>query len=432
MTREELIAELIDIGVPEPALEDVADNIENGTRTLDQARTKFAPKEEKPAGVLAGGQTVKVKGGDGTVRYYQVYEFPPGSKQFVSYQFNSKAQAQAALGSDFTATTHSETWFDRYVLAEGQAEEVVGLGGSFRGFMDQVMNDAARAAGARDPSLIGRIASSPEMQNIMAQAVVGDWTPEQILAEQRKTKFWNDTLYPGIKNFYGRTGEPEKAWANYVDNVAPALTALGYKKDSDGSYNTNIKKMLDRGIDAQVFLENAPVFAQAAQNKAFFDVYRARAKRELGKDVTFKDWFSVVKGEAAPDLQKVAEGATIAYQAKQADFTLGENLLQRLISQRDLGEAEARNVFSEVNQAVLALGERGLQRGGLSRDDIVSAAAGINPASNMSIDEVKLRVAKIAQENDLFDEEKIGFYTGFDASGRPNKPGLLSVAPEGA
>lgn len=404
---------------------------------IDKNATKAGIKTDAPAtgeaaGVLAGGQTITVKAGDGTTRYYQVYEFPPGSKQFVSYQFNSKAQADAALGAGFTATARTESWFNQNVLAESQAEEIVGLPGSFGGLMDEIMNDAARQAGIRDPGLVGRIASNPEMQHIMAQALEGDWTPEQVLAEQRRTNFWNDVLYPGIKNFYGRTTEPEKAWANYTGNIAPTLTMLGYKKDADGTYNSQVKKMLDLGIDQDVWMENVPVFAQAAQNKGFFEVMKARAQRELGKTITFGDWFGVVKGEAAPDLARVAEGAVVAYQAQQSDFGLGENMLQRLIAERDLGEAEARNLFGEVNQAVLALGDVGLKRGGLTRDDIVSAAASINPASGMSVDEVKLRIAKIAQENDLFDEEKISFYVGFTPGGTPVRPGLQPLSPEGA
>jgi hypothetical protein len=298
--------------------------------------------------------------------------------------------------------------------------------------MREVMVDAAAAAGVRDPSLAGRLASDPEMQRIMAQATIGDWTPEQIRAEQRNSNFWKKTLYPGIETFYGRTADPERAWADYNGNVSPALTALGYQKDADGSYNTQINKMLKSGIDAEVFLENAPVFMQAALNRGFFDVLNQRSQAELGKTITFGDWFNLLKGEGAPEIQQVAEGAVVAYQAQQAGVGIGENMLQRLIAERDLSEAEARNVFSEVNQAVLALGEIGLSRGGLTRDEILSAAAGIAPESGRSIEEVRLQVAKLARENDLMDEEKLNFYTGFTPSGTPFRPGLTALAPEGA
>jgi hypothetical protein len=375
-------------------------------------------------GVLAGGTTVRVNAGGGQYRWYQTYELPPGSGNWVSFQFSDFKQAEAALGEGFEFNAKTQAWYDKAVVSEGQSEEITGLAGNWTRYSRELARDAAVAAGVRDPTLLGKMLSDPEMKNILAYAAAGDWTPEQILAEQRKTSFWQNVLYPGIKNFYGRTTEPEKAWTNYQDNVIPALTQLGY--------DIYIHRMLNAGIDAQIFLENAPVFQQAIQNRDFFEVYKQRAAAELGKTVTFGDWFSVLKGEAAPELMKVAEGATVAYTAQQSDFGLSETMLQRLIAERDLSAEEARNVFSDVNQAVLALGEAGLKRGDLTRDDILSASAGIAPNSNLSADQVRLKVAKLAQENDLFDEEKLQFYVGFDPTGRPTRPGLASLSPEGA
>jgi hypothetical protein len=81
---------------------------------------------------------------------------------------------------------------------------------------------------------------------------------------------------------------------------------------------------------------------------------------------------------------------------------------------------------------MLALGATGLKRGGLTRDDIISSMAGVASGSGRSVDEVRLQIAKLARENDLFDEEKLSFFIGFDPLGRPNRPGLQSLAPEGA
>jgi hypothetical protein len=50
----------------------------------------------------------------------------------------------------------------------------------------------------------------------------------------------------------------------------------------------------------------------------------------------------------------------------------------------------------------------------------------------LSADEVRLKVAKIARENDLFDEEKVSFYIGYTPAGTPVRPGLATLAPEGA
>ena len=393
-----------------------------------------APVVGTPTGVLAGGYTVRARQPDGTYRWYQVYQLPPGSGQHVAYQFNDVQQVEAALGpmpgfADWTPSQFTQNTQNGSVAA---AEEVIGMGGDWNTFSQEVMQQAAARAGVTDPTLIGKMWSDPQMQQIAGKAIIGSWSPEQILAEQRKTAFWTDTLYPGIQAFYGRTTEPERAWNNYTADVGPALTALGYQKDASGSYNAQIKTMLDGGIDAQVFLENVPIFQQAVQNLGFFEVLRQRSQAELGKDLAFGDWFSLLKGEAAPEIQQVAEGAVVAYQAQQAKVGLDEGMLQRLINERDLSEAEARNLFSEVNQAVLALGEPGLVRGNLTRDDVISGMAGIKSVTGLSPDDVKLRVAKIARENDLFDEDKLQFYVGYDTAGRPNRPGLASLAPEGA
>lgn len=383
-----------------------------------------------PGGVLSGGQTISVKAPNGETRYYQVYEFPPGSGQFVSYQFNNRAQVEAALGKDFSVTARSDNWYKRNVLAEAAAEEIVGLKGSFQNLVDEIMHDAAMQAGLRDPSIIGRIANDLEMQRIMAQATVGNWTPEQIVAEQRNTNFWKNELYPGIEHFYGKTSQPEQAWANYVGNVTPALRQLGYEPDANGTFNEQIKTMLDSGIDDQTFLSQAPVFARAQQNLQFAQVLNEWAQRDLGREIGFNDWFDLLAGQSIPELEQLAERASLAYMAQEASANITQAQVERLAERTDLSEQEAARLFSDFNQAVLALGESGLRRGGLTRDEVLSAAAGINPDSGRSIEEVRLSVAKLAKEEDLFDEEKIQFYLGFGAQGTPQRPGIASLAPD--
>jgi hypothetical protein len=390
-----------------------------------------APAVGTPTGVLAGGYTVRNRQDDGTYRWYQVYEFPPGSAQYVAYQFDNVQQVEAAFGG--VPVFHDwNTGYMNEVKAYGAAEEVVGMAGNWNTYSAQVMRESAQKAGVTDPTLIGKMWSDPEMQQIATKAITGDWTPEQILAEQRKTNFWKNVLYPGIESFYARTTNPEKAWLDYSANIEPTLEALGYQRDASGTFNTQIKEMLDLKISDEAFNSMAPTFVQAKQNVAFAEVLNQRTQVELGKSVGFGEFFDLLAGEALPDIQRVAEGAAVAYQAQQAGVGVDETMLQRLIAERDLSEAEARNLFSEVNQAVLALGEPGLQRGGLTRDEVLSAAAGINPETGRTIDEVRLRVAKIAQENDLFDESKVNFYLGFSPSGTPTRPGLAALRPEGA
>src|SRR5690606_6321106 len=186
----------------------------------------------------------------------------------------------------------------------------------------EVMHDAAMQAGLRDPSIIGRIANDPEMQRIMAQATIGNWTPEQIVAEQRNTNFWKNELYPGIEHFYGKTSQPEQAWANYVGNVTPALRQLCYEPDANGTFNEQIKTMLDSGIDDQTFLSQAPVFARAQQNLQFAQVLNEWAQRDLGREIGFNDWFDLLAGESIPELEQLAERASLAYMAQEASANI--------------------------------------------------------------------------------------------------------------
>lgn len=378
-------------------------------------------------GVLAGGQTIRVRS-DGIDRYYQVYQFPPGSGNYVSYQYNDIAQAEAVLGKNFDVQTRQASWYNQYVLAEGAAEEVAGQKGTWQGFTTEIMQDAARAAGVRDPSLVGRIASNPEMQQIMAQAVVGDWTPQQMLAEQRKTNFWKNELYPGIEAFYNQTDNPERAYREYVADATPDLAQLGYQRDADGTYKTTVQRMLANKIDLETFHSQVPVFVKATQNAEFAGVLNQWAEADLGRSIDFNDWFDLMAGESQPELNDVAERAMLAYNAQNQGVNVDDNVIRDLAARSQLTEQQAIGAFSDFNRAILAT--NAFRRSELTQEDVLSAAAGIAPTSGRSIEEVRLEVAKLAREEDLFDEEKINFYVGFNPQGTPNRPGLKALAPE--
>ena len=385
---------------------------------------------EGATGLLAGGETVRVIVG-GESRWYQVYEFPAGSGQFVAYQFNDLNALGAATGDRFPAhAIRSESWFDRNVVAEAPAEQIIGLPGTWQGFSQEIIKDEAALLGINDPSLLGLFASDPEMQAIAAKAAIGDWSATEVRAAQRQTDFWKNTLYPGIENFYSQTTNPEAAWGDYSRNVEGALIELGYDRDADGTYNTQIKRMLDGGVDDETFIQATPVFQQAIQNRKFFDVLNARTQAELGKTLEFGEWFDLLSGEAAPDIQQVAEGAVVAFRAQQADVDLGEGQLQRIISERDLTNQQAAELFSNFNQALIAIGDQGLARYNITSNEILSAAAGISPESGRSIEEVRNLGAKIARENALFDDEKINFYVGYNPRGVPVRQGLAALRPE--
>ena len=350
---------------------------------------------------------------------------------FISYQFNDFAQVDATFGKQPTLSKRSENWFNQNIIAEAAAEEIIGLGGTFQGLADEIMRDAATAAGITDPSLIGLIASNPEMQDIMAKAIIGDWTQTQITAAQRNTTFWKETLYPGIEQFYGKTTNPEKAWSEYTASVSGALRQLGYELDADGTFNSRIKEMLDAGIDAQTFLGQVPTFLLATQNSEFAAILNEWTLRDLGVEVGFQDWFDLLEGNSTTEIEQVAENARTAWIAQNQGVELSNAEIAAFAERTQLTEAQAAAAFLEVNQAMLALGPKGLARGGLTRDDVLAAAGGFAPEFG-SIEEVRLKVAKLARESDLFDEEKINFFVGFDPLGRPNRPGLQTLAPEGA
>lgn len=385
-----------------------------------------------PTGIMAGGQTIRVNV-EGGQRYYQVYEFPAGSGNMVAFQFNDLAQVEQTLGQNFDVITRTESWFNQNVLAEGTAEEVIGQATSnWQVFTRDLMRDAAVAAGVRDPGLAGRIANNPEMQAIMVQAMLGDWTEAQIKAEQRQTSFWQNELYPGIANFYGRTDNPEVAWATYEQQVRNSLQALGYQRDASGSYASTIGDMLNAGINAEDFVSLTPVYQRAVQNAEFASTLNVWAEQRLGRNIEFNDWFDLMAGESRPELEQVAEEATLAWQAQSAGLNLSQQQIGDLAARTQMSLAEAAAAFGEFNRGILAVGETGLAKYDLTPDDVLSAAAGVAGQSGRTVEEIKRSVAKIAREQALFDDEKINFYVGFTPQGTPNRPGLQTLAPEGA
>ena len=393
------------------------------------------PITPAPLGVLAGGELVRLRSGPLGIEddiWYQIYEFPAGSGFFVAYQFDSPQQVEAVFGKDADITTRHQTWWDRQVVAEAQAESIIGARGTFQLMADEIMKDAALGAGINDPSLVGQIAADPEMRDIMTQAILGDWTPEQIRAEQRQTTFWTDVLYPGIDTLYGKTTDPEKAWLAYEKSVSTALGELGYDKDANGTYDSTIGRMLDTDIDAEAFLSQVPTFLLAVQNSAFAQTLNQWAERDLGKSIDFNNWFDLMAGESQPELDAVVERAQLAFESQNAGLNLGVASITDLAARTELSQAEAVQTFASMQQTLLALGDVGLARGNLTSDEILRTFAGIDPGSGRSVQEVKLQIAKLSKEQGLFDDEKLNFFVGFTPGGVPSRPGLASLTPEGA
>lgn len=388
--------------------------------------------ETPPPGVLSGGRLLRVRVASGEFRWYQMYEFPAGSNMWVTYQFNDVEQVKAAFGGIPFFRTWSLAEFETHSIAAADAEEIIGRDGSWTALSSQIIQEAAAAAGINDPTLLGQMINDPEMQQILAQASIGEWTPAQIKAAQRDTDFWKNTLYPGIENLYPISMNPEQDYATYVAQVTPALLALGYEPGADGTLKSTVADMLNQKIDSNVFISQVPTFIRATQNAEFATVLNAWAERDLGRTIDFNDWFDLMAGESQPDLEQVAERATLEWVAQNQGTTLSQTEIESIAAKTQMDPLDAQRAFSEFNQGILSLGDEALGRYGLSRDEVLSAAVGVAPTSGRTIDEIKLLVSKTAREQGLADDEQINFYVGFNPMGQPIRPGLQSLSPEGA
>ena len=390
-------------------------------------------------GVLNGGRLVQVERTGQDDIFAVMYEWPTGSGTWFSYEFDSMEQVTATFGpnpvqaSGLNYARISESQYKQRTSVYADAEEIIGVTGSFGRNMQDAMQSAAISAGINDPTLVGRMAADPEMQRIMVSAVTGDWTPEQLLAAQRKTKFWTETLYPGIDNLYGRSVTPELDWKRYQEDVTSTLAGLGYPRDADGSYRNTIGKMLDSDINSDAFVNMAPTYTRALQSTEFRESFNEWASTTLGREVTFEDWFNVLAGEAEVDLALAAERATIDYVSNSTGTLVSNEQIVRLAGERDLTENQVRDAFAQIDQAMLGLLNTGAERYGLSADDIFAAKTGITPRSGKNLTEINSKIVQGIRELGLADDEKIALYTSYSENrGTPYRPGLNPLAPEGA
>jgi peptidoglycan hydrolase-like protein with peptidoglycan-binding domain len=414
-----------------------------GEQYTGEDASSVLPPDESPAppaegstatnpGVLGGGTLTRVTREGADDIWMMSYEWPVGSGQWLSWQFDSADQVAATFGAGWQTAvpfqTKSESFLDETQLL-GSADQIVGVSGSFFTMMSDAMRQAAVTAGVSDPSLAGQIASDPEWQSIIAKAAIGGWTEEQIMADLRRTDLWTQTLYPGIESLYGRTAEPEVAWVNYARNVEQALFGMGYERDSDGSYRSTIGEMLDRGISDSLFVEAAPTFLRAEQSTNYRDALNLWTQERLGVDLDFADWFDVLDGRAAPEIGEVLELAQLQYAANVTGISASMDLISRVGADADLTEAEAFGAFNEAERNLLGLGDEALGRYGLTVDELVSAAAGITTDSGRSIEQVRLMARKAAFELGVADDAGTELFVGFSERGTPERPGLTALSP---
>lgn len=381
-------------------------------------------------GVLTGGHLVRIDRAGEEDYYMQVYEYPPGSGQYMAWQYDNLAQVQQTIGPNPPFSVQSDAFLQK-VNVVGAASEIAGQTGTFINMVNTALEEGLRDSGISDPTIIGQMLNNPEMQVIFANAFMGEWTPEQIRAEQRKTSYWTDVLYPGIDNFYGQTQNPEQAWAEYAQSVEGALTSLGYVRDADGTFKSKVGTMLDLKIADQTFLGMTPTFLRAKQSPEYFASLSKWTQATLGKPLEFDDWFDLLAGEAEPDIMQVAERATLQFLADTAGTRLTDEGIMRLSAQTDMSEAQARAAFAEYDAALTALGSRGISKYSLSRDDLFALKTGIAPLSQRSLEEIRTKSLQAMREEGLLDDEKIDLFIGYSQTrGNPNRPGLNMLAPD--
>lgn len=409
-----------------------------GEEPVDQSPPKkpFGSAGEEAPGVLRGGMLVRVNREGQEDLWMMAYEWPRGTGKFVAWQFDNVEQVQAAFGQEWWKRVdfrnRNETWMNNTVSVLSSASEIVGVQGNFRQLMNASMREAAEAAGVDDPGLQGLIANSREWQEIVAESTLGNWTEDQLMAQLRKTDLWTKQLYPGISSLYGQTTDPEGAWISYQRNVESSLESLGYGRDPDGSYRQAIGQMLAKGIGDQLFVDAVPTFIRAEGSTAYRAALGKWTQAELGKDLDFNSWFDVLAGEAAPEIGRVLELAQLQYAANTAAVGASDSILRRLAADTNMSEADALAAFNSVERNLLALGDSGLGRYGLTQDELISAFAGIQAPSGRSIEQVRLLAQKAAVEIGLSDDVNTELFVGFTERGTPERTGLKALSPERA
>jgi LysM repeat protein len=397
---------------------------------------------ENIPGILNGGTVVKVRRDDQDDLWFMQYEYPPGSGQFVLFQFDSLDQVKATLGKDFATSGDFSVSArpEKFIQLDtvdivGSAAELAGMSGNFTGFIEDLQFQAALDAGIRDPGLIGKYLSDPDVQRILALGALGDWTPERIQAEIRGTTFYQDVLYPGIKHFLDLgSANPEGEWKQYVNTVSGALDLLGIERDPDGSFRSAVGDLLSGGVDDQQFVAMAPTLFKAQNSPEFAETLNAWMQRDLGRELTFDELFDVFNGTSSGELNQVVEQANLEFAAQQQGVEVARGRLARIAANTDLTEAQAQAAFSTVEQQLLALDQVILEgRFGLTQGELVDAATGIAPKSGRSIQEVRNLARKAAIEESLLDNQKQQLFVGFNPrTGTPFRPGLNPLSTEGA
>jgi len=356
------------------------------------------------------------------------------------YTFASQADMQASLGKDavtsgkygYRSITQDQIDASGKMWILGDAATFVGRSGTYQTYFDDIMTEAALEAGVRNPGLLGEYLSDPEVMAVLAMGEAGDWSDDRITAELRNTTYYQETLYPGIAAIMATgTEDPEGEYYRYMDTVSSSLRNLGYTADADGTYRTQVGDMLTRGIEAEDFVTFTPTFIRAEQSQEFAEDLNKWVQRDLGVDLEFGDWFDVLAGTTGAELDEVVERAQIQFQADMTNLGIDDDTIARLSELTEFSEQQIAASLGQAERNLLALGDQGLARYGLSQEALVNAAFMVDDEGlGMSAVQVQRLATKTATELGMQDDTKAQFYTTFDQRKRPVREGLAASAPE--
>lgn len=444
---------------PDQRAKRIADAINSGSRTVEQVKSSIAQSKDrmvaagsgdtdpaKPAtgstattpGIMGGGTLTKITR-EGQDDLWSMVFNQGGSKHvylFDSYEAMTAALGEGAVTSGkYGFNTITERQFDDGArngsyFNMGSANPLVGQTGDYAHFIQDIQDDALISAGSRNPGALGDYLKDPEIMRIIGASILGGWTEEQTQAEIRNTNYYQNVMYPGITTLLDQgVDQPEAKWWQYHDSVTDDLGMLGYKKDADGTYRSTIGKMMTQGISDTVFKQMAPQFLRASQSPEFAASLDYWLDKTAGRNVSFDDIFDAISGQSEGDLALAVEQGVIQFQSTLHNTKLSDEQITRIATMTELSEAEIRTSFSSAEESLLALGNQGLSRYGLTEQALVSSAFGLTEG-NQSAEEIRRLAAKTTKELGLQDDKKAQFYASFNERGALIKPGLQALAPE--
>ncbi|KKK84821.1 hypothetical protein LCGC14_2779480, partial [marine sediment metagenome] len=311
----------------------------------------------------------------------------------------------------------------------GDANEVMGIPGTFNGYIDDIAREAGIAAGIDDPTLVGAALKDKDIAIVMAKAAEADWTKLQVKAALRNTDYYKDVLHPGIENFYAQSDDPEALYAMYKQNVEASLKSLGIPQDPQGGYGSQLASLLDKGVTDTAFATFAATYKQAQTNVGFAGALSKWTERFTGISISsFEDYFDVLAGNSPAEVLEIAEIAGLQFMADNAGFNISDQDLRNISEATSLDQEGAAQLFSRTARDLLALGERGLRRGNLTSQQVLEAEAGLGG----NVEKTRLLMSKLAREEGISDDPTATIFTDFNREGAPIKKGLQSSISEGA